>query len=484
MGIQRIVSGLGLAFALLHGSFANAQLPEEQTLRERLTEREDQNRIDNPWSALIFGHTLTASGQYEVNLQPVHSQGLGNPRNFDGLWFENELEVEVFYSLGKPLSFFAQFRAALERDLWSQVPNQVSDEYFERGEMWIVSEKIAGTGFGLEIGRLDFEDDRRFWWDEDLDAIRVLYETKTMEVVFSVAREVAPIRSDDDRIDPDHHRVLRLFGEASWDWSKEHGVEAFVLHMADHSPTERVGEIVSINREDDSDATLTWFGGRASGAFEGEAFGIVGYWFDAAFVIGREKLLFFDDISDHKSFVEDRANRDVSGWAIDVGSTWVAPLAWEPRVTVGYAYASGERNPESGADRSFRQTGLDSNEPGFGGVQSFKRFGTLLDPELSNLHVVTVGLGVSLLESSSLDIVYHYYRQDEPTTELRDGFLEPELTGRHRELGHGIDIVLELEEWYRVEAELIGAFFYSGKAFATNRGEWAAGAFAKISIAF
>ena len=41
-----------------------------------------------------------------------------------------------------------------------------------------------------------------------------------------------------------------------------------------------------------------------------------------------------------------------------------------------------------------------------------------LDPELSNLSIVTVGAGVELLRSSSLDLVYHYYRLVEPADSI------------------------------------------------------------------
>ncbi len=468
---------------------AHAEEEEEQDLRERLTEREDEIATEDPFEIQVFGYPLTVAGQYEITLEPVHQLGLGDPDiDYHGFLLEQEIELELFYTLGEPLSAFFQVKLAMEEDLWSQVPDQVSDQFVERGEMWIVSENIAGSGFSFEVGRLDFEDDRRWFWDEDLDSIRALIESDSAELMVAVAREIAPNRSDHRFIEPEQERVLRVFGEASWDWADNHALEAFALFHSDRSPTERVGQEVKQNREDESDATLTWFGARASGAIETASSGIFAYWFQAAGVTGKEKLLSFEERfeegSNRRSEVEERLDRRVSGWALDMGATWLAPVDFDPRLTVSYAVGSGERKPESGDDRSFRQTGIHSNETGFGGVQSFKTYGTVLDPELSNLHVVTFGVGVSLLKASSLDVAYHYYRLFDPTESLRNARLDPTLTGRHRDLGHGADVVLAIEEWSRFQLEMTGSFFRAGRAFDPDRGRWSYGAFVKLSAAY
>ena len=96
----------------------------------------------------------------------------------------------------------------------------------------------------------------------------------------------------------------------------------------------------------------------------------------------------------------------------------------------------------------------------------------LLDPELSNLAVSTVGVGFSLLQSSSLDLVYHRYRQVEPASSLRDSLLEVELTGADRDLGQEIDLVLAIEEWERFELQLVVSGFRAARAFGPRRGDW------------
>jgi hypothetical protein len=458
---------------------------EDEGLRQRLTEREDKRRPLEPFSIDLAGRPLTLGGEYEIELAYLRRRVVGGPaETHDRLLLEQGLELEAFYSLGEPLSLFAQLRLAMEEDLLPDTLDGVSSQYVERGEMWLYSEDIAGTHLSFDIGRLHFEDDRRWWWDDELDAVRVGYETSRFEAVIAVARELAPERSDEGRVDPEQERLLRVIGEVSFDWAAEHGVEVFVLHQEDYSHREREGRVLSQAREDDFDARLTWVGARALGIVDLRGAGLLGYWLDGAYVGGREHFAEYEDISNHQSEVESVVTRNVRGWGVDAGLGWLLPFACEPRVFAGFAFGSGDDTPESGSALAFRQTGIQANEGGFGGVERFAQYGTVLDPELSNLGIVTAGVGLALLRSSSLDLVYHYYRLADPATELLDARLETELTGTDRDLGHGLDLVLALEEWERFEFDFVAAAFRAGKAFGSERGSWSYGGGVAVRYAF
>jgi len=169
---------------------------------------------------------------------------------------------------------------------------------------------------------------------------------------------------------------------------------------------------------------------------------------------------------------------------VDAGLGWIMPLAFEPRLYAGYAVGSGDSTVQGSEDRSFRQTGIQTNEAGFGGAERFNSYGLLLDPELSNLSVVTAGAGISLLHSSSLDLVYHHYRLVEPATALRNARIETPLDGRSRALGEEVDVVLAVEEWERFEVQVQASAFRAGKAFGTKAGDWSYGGFVALRIAF
>jgi len=458
---------------------------EEDDLRQHLTEREDQRRPVKPWSTRIGGRPLTISGEYELELGYVSKHFMDEPGEPpERLLLEHGLEIEAFYSFGEPLSIFVQVRLKMEDDLLHGRFEEISTSYAERGEMWLDSENLFGSGVSLDVGRLDFEDERRWWWDQELDAVRLSYEGEHLEVGVALARELTPERTDESGIDPEHEDVLRVLGEASWDWRPSHTLELFLLYQDDRSSGEAPGAVVHEDDEDESDARLTWLGARAIGVHPLRVGGLLGYWLDAAVVSGEEERLELEELTSRRSVVEGSRRRDVRGWAFDAGAAWILPFPFEPRLFAGYAMGSGDPDPESGRDRSFRQTGIEANEAGFGGVERFPHYGVLLDPELSNLQVATLGVGVTLLRSSSLDLVYHHYRLVERADALPDAHFEAELDDRHRDLGQELDLVLALEEWERLEFALIGSAFRPGRAFVDPRGGWIFGGFFAVRVAF
>ncbi len=459
-------------------SFASDPAEEDEDdegLRQRLTEREDKRRPTRPFSIEIRGHDLVLGGELEFELLElrrwISGEQVDEP---DRRLLSQALELEAFYSIGKALSFFAQVQVALEEDLLPESRDEVSDQFVERGEMWIASENIAESGFSLEAGRLDFEDDRRWWWDEELDAVRVIWERETTELALAYGREIWPQRSDVSFVDPQHDRVSRGIAEFSWDYAPDHGFQLFALREHDRSPTRAVGSVIDTAREDEPDSKLTWFGARATGVFSVGSAGLLGYWIDTAALRGREHWTEYEQISDTRSEVVSVERRDVDGWAFDLGASWLPPLEIEPRIFASYALAS----------EHFRQTGLHANEAGFGGVERFGQYGFLLQPDLSNLQVWTAGVGCSLLRSSSLDLVYHEFRLHQPADSLWDAELELELTGDSRKLGREIDLVLALEEWEQLELEFAVAAFQPGPALGDDQGRWSYGSFVALRYAF
>jgi hypothetical protein len=97
------------------------------------------------------------------------------------------------------------------------------------------------------------------------------------------------------------------------------------------------------------------------------------YWLELGYVGGRD------------------GSKSIGGWGVDLGTTYEWPLGPRPSVTLGFAFGSGDRNADDQRDGSFRQTGLQKNEWDFGGSTDFKVYGEVLDPELSNLAIFTVG---------------------------------------------------------------------------------------------
>lgn len=487
-GHGRIVAAALLAAACASAHAEDEPAPaESEELRERLTTRSDEKQVEHPLTIDVRGRPLTITGKAETTLDFLDAVELGRSDEHapDRLLFQAELEAEAFYSFGPRLSLFGQLRVAGEHDLHRATPDRVSDVYLERGETWLVSEHIGGSGVSIEAGRLDFEDDRTWWWDDDHDAVRVTLAAHDAEVSVALARELGPRRLDRDFIEPQDDKVQRVIVEGSWDFADNHALEAFALVQRDRSRREREGDLARRERADAADGDLRWLGVRASGAWDGGPRGLLGYWIDLGRVRGDERTADFEDADPPGYSVADEVHAHrVRGWALDAGATWVLALPRAPRITLAYASGSGDRDPDDALDQSFHQTGLQSNTVGFGGVERFTHYGVLLDPELSNLAVRTVGVGMSLLESSSLDLVAHRYRLREPADGLRDANVDLALDERHRGLGDAVDLVLAIEEGARVELELTAGALRQGDAFRAERGEWRFGAFVAVRVAF
>ena len=105
-------------------------------------------------------------------------------------------------------------------------------------------------------------------------------------------------------------------------------------------------------------------------------------------------------------------------------------------------------------------------------MNRFRYYGELLDPELSNLRIATASVGFRFLDESSVEFLYHFYKQVDATTFLRDALIKRAPTGRSHSIGQESDVAIGIEEWEHLELELIGAAFRAGAAYGREGGEW------------
>lgn len=457
--------------------------PEDRERRRQLTERADQRRPTEQLSIPLFGRPLTIGGEYELHFNFEGDPSLGEKED-DRARLRQEAQLELFYPATEKIAVFLEGKYDYRSDLYREDGREDGHGRLRRGETWIHAADLGGSGFGLQLGRQNIRDRREWWWDEDLDAVRLLYDRKHFDAEVAFAQEVAPRATDEDFIDPEQDGVRRLFANASWRYRRPHWLKFFLLHQWDESATEPEDLVVDVDREDEVDGDLTWIGLRANGRRRVGSHGKLTYWADAAVVHGDETVVDYDDVGSGRSVVDGVAARDVLGWGLDGGLSWSTRWPGRPSLTIAYAFGSGDGDPESGTDHSFRQTGLQDNDGKFRGVNRFRYYGELLDPELSNLHIGTLAVGFPLLRLSSVELLYHYYHQVHASEFLRDSRLRTQPEGRKRSLGHGFDAVVGLEEWKRVRVELVGSIFRSGPAFGDRRDEIAYRTMAKIEFVF
>ena len=511
-----------------------------------LIKRPDRKRVVQPITLELFDRTLALGGRAEfrgrvqVNrLNDFDYEDIDVVSNFpnppdvfiedrrrdpkehpieDRARAELNLTLNTFYAISQDISLYLEGRVSFRSRPWREHGREDYEWVFERDETWLFLGNLGGSNFSLQAGRQKFFDGREWFWDQDLDSIRLQYDRENFHGYLGVAQELFGTKNGEG-IDPEEEDILRFLLMAQYEWSPKNTIGIYALHHYDYSnpipvndpgpdPTgttrctlfdaapplmtppvpDDLSGCLREHEEDEADAHLTWVGASAAGRVKTDM-GSFHYWTNVAGVFGQET--YFNITGDRRAGVrqllrENKSHHDVRGWGIDLTATYEAKLPFKPRLTVGYAYGSGDNDLEQENDTGFRQTGLQDNSNRWLGVNNFRYYGELTDFELSNMHIVTAALGFPIFEDSSIELVYHYYFQDHKTEYLRDwrpardpngrdrretsdggtpGRLLTEGISFDRELGWEFDVILGLEEWEQFEVEIVGAVFQAGNAF-------------------
>ncbi len=431
-----------------------------------LTRRQDSRRPDQPFSVPLWQRPLTLGGEYVAGALYRKNLRLERAKRDERLELDQELKLEAFYPWSETTAIFLSAKAVYEAELYRRGGSREVEKELARDQMWVYWGRLGGSGLSLQAGRQNIAEEREWWWDDDLDALRLYYDAGPWHFQLAGARELARESSAQHGIAPEKEDLYRLLGRAAWLWAPRQRLELFALKQNDRSQRQPVGALVGREREDASDANLAWFGVRALGDRRVGDYGDLKYWADFGWVRGSERVFGFEDAPDNQSVVEKAKQQRVRGSALDVGASWTLPMKWEPTLTLGYARGSGGSG--DGVDRAYRQTGLHANKWRFRGVNRFRYYGELLRPELSNLGITTLALGFPLLENSSLEMVYHRYRQVEAGDQLRDARISADPSGDSRDIGREFDLVLGFRESRRLELAFIASAFRGGQAYVSQ----------------
>ena len=335
-----------------------------------------------------------------------------------------KLTLALAYEPSNTFRFFTEVE--LEKKLIVKDGRYSDEDLAIRLEEAYVTLRDVDRDITLMLGRILRSDEREWLLDEDLDGGQLILRSDALALELSYGRE-GHFRRDllkaetEDR--PDYY-MARLF-VANGDDSHLSG---FAIYQDGH--------------EGSTDEDL-FFAGIQS---EWELDNNLDIWADAALVYG------------------DVNGRTVRGLGFDTGVTKTfkdVPL--RPSVTAAVAFGSGDDG--SGTDTAFRQTGLQGNSDKFAGVNGFQYYGEVLDPELSNLGILTLGAGIRPTRRSSVDLVYHRYYQHRRSDEFRDVAIDADPNGESRHLGDGLDLVIGIDEIEDINLELVGGVFFPGRAF-------------------
>lgn len=290
---------------------------------------------------------------------------------------------------------------------------------------------VGADGVSLQAGRQEYDDPREWIYDEYLDGVRIfLHDEERWSFQASYIHAVEPLKE-------------KL---ATW---------TDILAMAEYRPAEDLLAAAWFLKRRDSDEARNrepvWWGLRLLGeptpSFDG--------WLDLAMMRGEDK------------------HEPLDAWAVDVGGTLhLAESSFSPSLTAGYAFATGDETGADDVENSFRQTGYQDNSDRLGGTTSVFYYGAALDPELSNISILTLGGSLRPSRGSSVGLYWHRYRQHHPDDKVRGDLVDPPArpNGQSPDLGWGLDLVVGLPRFMdRMKASWTLGLFEPGEAFSPRR---------------
>lgn len=444
----------------------------------------DDKRPEQQLTLDIFNRPLIIGG--EVGTKSSYRAGakLREKNDDSRVKLDNEIQLELFYRLSNTSSIFIEGKTFREAVVYDAQDAPEVEQAVERGEMWFYLGNIFHSGFGLQVGRINFRENREWWWDQNLDGVRLFFNRRSLHAELALAEEIMRVSSLEKQLEPEQQGVERIIGRLSYLWYPGQQIDFFFLSHNDRSARFRQGEFLFADSEDELDASLQWMGLRFTGELRLGRAGHLDYWHDAAWVRGHEWRFDFSEFSDGILLVDGRQRTRVAGWAFDSGLSWKSRLPLRPTFTLGYAAGSGDDDPADGTDHNFRQTGLQDNNGKFNGVDRFRYYGEMLRPVLSNLKIFTASVGFELWRSSSIEFLYHNYRQFHASPFLQKAKIKARPNGLNTAIGDEFNIVLGLEEWQHLEIELVAALFRSGAAFGVSEGQTASNLILKFDFNF
>lgn len=430
----------------------------------------DDARPAQQRETLLLGKRLILGGELSATVRGRDGYDLKHGANDGDIEIAPEATLETIWLPSESGVVFASAKAFGQSTLYQEgggAGNAKADVVLNN--LWLFKTGLFGTPLAMQVGRQRLQDRREWWWDESLDAARVHYFGTEVTAFVGAGLNAASL-STEGRVAPEDRGLLRVVGHADWAWRKRQNVGVFVLHQDDRTRRYAVGDIIGTSSIDDRDARLTWVGARATGCVKPGLPRQVCYWGDVAQVRGSETEYDLDNFSASSRIVDQVDRRTVRGQAYDVGSSIELPLPIKPYLTLGYARGSGDKAGTPGRDGAFRQTGLHKNEGKYRGLSRFRYYGEVLRPNLSNIAIGTVALGVPVGEHGWVETVWHRYRQPVADNRISGSRLNENPDGNNGKLGDEFDVVASYRPASAWEFALTGGVFRAGAAFGKEAG--------------
>lgn len=335
-------------------------------------------------------------------------------------------------------------------------------------------------GESIRFGRQHLRQDDAQWWDQDIDALRWIFDTTLLQFEAGVAREFSTYRSDDPSLPLDQKDRTYVFGSLSREWLPNQRIGLRVAHADDDGDQPQIGQVVDSSTKLQN-GQLTWaglfFDNHYYDGLDAPGFAYAG---SATWLSGNRRTAF----ADATHLVSAESSDSLHAWAADLNLRYRLPIERFPlQIGGSYTYSSGGHGLDLGDQ--FSQTGLQSNYSRFTGTRALiNRYTDAYRVELGNLKVASAYLS---LNSGDWDtsLIFNRYQRVHGDAPVVSDYLTVDPTTLSRDLGKGGDLVItryfggKVDQPKYLSADepessirLRGSIFEPGKAYANADTEY------------
>lgn len=399
-----------------------------------------------PVSAYSAGENFSSTkigGSLELELQQAEGQDVAAEQGAtsalpvrDSGRIGAELTLDLEHKFTDATEFVARLNMR-SRQYSEDNLNNDDEEFSFRLERFYLEQNFSDETYRWRLGRQSIDDAMNTIIDEDLDGVRFTLDRGDVEFDVSLSQQDLVEASSFDRA----NEIANVYVTLEFKPRKRTVWMPYVLYRDQlpfgQEPTQQTA----------------WYGLQ----------GIVQpsnnwrYWLHAAAQDGEEN--------------SDDETRQLGGFMADIGLSLIIDNDYKPTLTFGFAHGSGGSNQTENRDERFRQSGLHSNDFRLNNKNRFRYLGEVVDPEITNIQILTLGLGAEFGNQWEADLALHTYTQVELETgnRLRGSDLEFETNGLSDDLGVAADFVVSFEPTSNLNLQATAGVFEPGEAFNANQ---------------
>ena len=368
--------------------------------------------------------------------------------------------------------------------------------FLEWRQSYLEFKDIGGSvPSSIRVGRQKVVEPYGLWYNENFDAVYYTYDKTFFKGSLIGGQNLTSYRTGTRDFNENDEDLARVLAEGSWQYYYDHFFETRVMFQDDHSGI-NVGDVEDASDLDTGESNLFWAGVRAAGKTHSflEGADKIAYRADLMIVNGDEDVATYGAPAAGRRTVTAVTGQDVHGWGFDAAVDVPLPNM-KPLMHLGYAFGSGDGNSADTTDHAFRQSGMEGNFGRFGALsENTDNYGTVLRPDLSNIHVVSAGFTMPVMDASNMGAIYRYYRLDHAATSLASSGVSNVLNGTDRDLGQGVDLLFNMDvlkdtnvKFGRVQDVAFRSslgFFRAGDAFGGGDGNTAVRGLVELKVGF